>query len=181
MTAPFSKTTPWTAPEPTGLEKTLQDIWDGKRDSQVKTFMRYDNKIACLNFANTLKRAADDYVARVDAGNPPDIITVYGSYKIMDAENKKAEAFKDGFLRRLGEDERDYITKYLNERNIVILRRGCYSTGCLEFADGSLGVISPVTGIQANKPLKDIHQIETFYSYLKMLPPEKFAEFKACR
>ena len=177
----FSKTTRWTSPEPTGFEKKCQDIWDEKRDTQVKTFMRYDNKKACLNFAMTLKRAADDYMARVASGQAPDIITVYGSYKIMDAEDKKAEAFKDGFLRRLGVDDSDYITKYLDERNIAILRRGHYSTGCMEFTDGSLGVISPTTGFQANKPLKDIHSIETFYCYLKMLPPKQFADVKKSR
>ena len=178
---PFTKTYRWSAPAPTGIDKQFQDIWDERRDTQVKTFMRYENKMACLNFAATLKRGADDYMALVAQGKTPEIISVMGSYKITDADNKKTNKYTDNFFHRLGVDDKDYITKYLDERNIAILKKGRYTTGCLEFDDGSLGVISPLTGFMASKSIKDLHSIETFYAYLIMLSPEKFAEWKKAR
>ena len=178
---PHTKSYRWSAPAPTGIQKLFQDIWDEKRDTQVKTFMRYENKMCCLNFAATLKRAADDYMLLSAQGKAPEIVTVMGSYKVTDADNKKANKYTDNFMLRLGVDDTDYITKYLDERNIAVLQHGRYTTGCLEFEDGSLGVISPTTGFMANKSINDLHSIETFYAHLKITTPEKFAEWKKHR
>lgn len=175
---PHTKSYRWSAPAPTGIQKVFQDIWDERRDTQVKTFMRYENKMACLNFAATLKKGADDYMRLTAEGKPPNITCVMGSYKITDADNKKTNKYTDNFMLRLGVDGEDYITKYLDERNIAVLQHGRYTTGCLEFEDGSLGVINPLTGFEASKSIKDLHSIETFYAHLKILSPEKFAEWK---
>lgn len=173
-------TTRWTSPEPTGFDKMFQDVWDERRDTQVKTFMRYKTQLACLNFATTLKRAADTIVAMSEADREKKIISVFGSYLLLDSKNKKAAAYSDVFMNRLEDDESDFVTKYLHERRIVIVKRGRYTTGCLEFEDGSLGVVSPTTGFKtsADKALKDFHSIDTFYCHLKILTPEQFKNYK---
>jgi hypothetical protein len=141
--------------------------------------MRYKNQLACLNYAQTLKRAADTFVDMPDTDKEKKIISVFGSYLLLDNKNKKARAYTDAFIARLEDDNTDFITKYLHDRRIVIVSRGRYTTGCLEFEDGSLGVISPTTGFQADKSLKDLHSIETFYCHLKMLTPEQYEKYKA--
>lgn len=177
-------TTRQTSPEPTGTEKWLQDLWDKKRNEQVKTFMKMDSKMAVLNYAMTLRNAIDKVSALStvsDAvGMEPKIgiCEVYGSYLRTDRYEADGEteikANRDYFYnypRRIGNDPLDAITKYAESKKIIISATGVRITGCLEFDDGSREPIDPTTGFEigvaiVNRKLKEIHTIETMYCVL---------------
>jgi hypothetical protein len=164
-------TTRHTAPEPTGTEKWLQDLWDTRRNTQVKTFMKLETKVAVLNYALTLRRAIDDMVAREDKQMMCD---AYGSYVRTDryeadgeTVNKANNDFFTTYPRRIGHDHTEATTKYAASKGIRITATGIRVTGCLEFEDGTLEPVDPTTGfrLQGVAP-KAIHSVETMYCVL---------------
>jgi len=178
--SPIKTTTRHTSPEPTGTEKWLQDLWDKKRNEQVKTFMNLDTKMSVLNYAMTLRNAIDKVSALAtvsDAvGMEPKIgmCEVYGSYVRTDRYEADGEteikANSDYFYtypRRIGSDPLDAITKYAESKKIIISATGVRVTGCLEFDDGSREPVDPTTGFAMDeRKLKTIHSVETMYCVL---------------
>jgi len=182
MTTPtmkkFESTTRWTAPEPEGLEKIIQDTWDEKRETQVKTAMKYDADMAFKNFCGALKQGIDAVSANPVEGG---LMFVYGSYDRTDYykkngdQNTASERELATGMRRLGVDKMLMINRYLKSKNVIIVKHGIRTTGTLRFTDGSMEVIDPTKGFQLgggddDRQLEAMKPVETLYAIIMAKP-----------
>jgi len=170
MPVPLETTTRLTSPKPTGIDKLLQDVWDKKRDEQVRTYMTNDTKTAVANFTATLCQTLREYN---DNGT---MCGVFGSYRLTDDSPKNIKKISD-FMSSLVEKEQ--MATRLDEKNIIVVRRGYRTTGVLMYEDNTIDVVNPVAGVMIDKKIKETFKVNTFYIYLKKLSPEKFAEYKS--
>lgn len=187
MTTPtmkkFERTTRWTAPEPEGLEKIIQDTWDEKRETQVKTCMKYDADMAFKNFCGALKQGIDAVSANPVEGG---LMFVYGSYDRTDYykangdQNTATERELGNYMRRLGVDKMLMINRYLKSKGVVIVKHGIRETGTLRFTDGTMEVIDPTKGFQlgGEKKLEAMKPVETLYAIIMAKP--KSMSWKDC-
>jgi hypothetical protein len=166
--ATYTRTTRLTSPEPTGVKKLLQDMWDAQREEQVKTFMTYDTQMCMANYTLTLRRAIDRAVEEGKKPNPerkPIFVLVCGSYERTDkstANDKRAGAF----MRRLGYDETCLLTQYAKRNDVEMAATGIRTTGCLIFADGRRQPVGHGGFQLTGEAPDDIKMIETFYCML---------------
>ena len=190
MTTPtmknFDRTTRWTAPEPEGFEKLIQDTWDTKRETQVKTAMKYDADTAFKNFCGAMKQGIDAVSANPVEGG---LMFVYGSYDRTDYykkngdQNTATERELGNNMRRLGVDKMLMINRYLKSKNVIIVKHGIRETGTLRFSDGSMEVIDPTKGFMLgggddDRKLETMKPVETCYAILMAKP--KTMSWKDC-
>lgn len=182
----FERTTRLTSPEPEGFDKLLQDTWDEKRETQVKTAMKYDAETSFKNFCGALKQGIDAVSANPVEGG---LMFVYGSYDRTDYykkngdKNTATERELGDYMRRLAVDKMLMINRYLKSKNVIIVKHGIRETGTLRFTDGTMGVIDPTKGFQLggdgdDRQLETIKPVETCYAVL--MPKPKAMSWKDC-
>ena len=165
MASKVKETSRLTHTPKTDSEKFVQDLWDKARNSQVKTFLKYNTQKAVLNFTAMIKRAIDDIDKRAPKERPV-VAECYGSYERTDV-NEKTEDFLHQFF--LGIDERLLINKYAKDRGIVTGAIGRRKTGCLVFKNGRREPLDPTIGYTLDlggDELDHITMVETFYVIL---------------
>jgi hypothetical protein len=171
----MNTTTRWTAPEPTGLDKMFQDKWDERRDTQVRTYMTLTSQNSFANFEGAVMRGIAKSVeerekARAEGAEKGGLIWTHicGSYDRTDKPERNDPI--DVFLKQMGSSSKSPLTKILNRNNLVIGKKGCYSTGTLHFDDGTMEVIDPTKGFQYDssngRKLVDMKPIETIYCWI---------------
>lgn len=169
--ASFTHTTRLTSPEPTGFEKVLQDVWDSKRDEQVRTYMTLDTNKAFQNFCYAVMRGADE----CEKGKTK---IVYGSYDRTDRCNADGEINKatkrdwEESLELLGSNSTTLCNRLLNRKKAKVIKRGYRTTGVLLFTDGTMEVVDPTKGFRYGvdgRVIKEIKLIETAYVVLAKL------------
>jgi len=173
---PVQHTTRMTSPEPTGWEKTFQDHWDEKRDTQVRTFMTYNTETAFANFCAAVKRGVDESIPLPKSSKDGiTLTTIYGSYDRTDRlksngdENTGNTKWLEHQMTRLSHDPKMLLHRYIKQHGLEIVKTGIRITGTIHYTDGSFDVIDPTKGVvvdENSKTIKTIKPIETFYAVL---------------
>lgn len=164
----MNTTTRLTSPEPTGLAKYFQDEWDARRETQVNSYIKVPVSRAIDGFykcvVDTINTHKDDtYDALAMYG-------VYGSYDYTDFDISSGRANSDisVFMTRLGRSTKCPLTKILKKAKMYVVVSGIRTTGTIQYTDGTMDVVSPVTGRMAcpTKTIESIKPIDTLYCVL---------------
>jgi redox-sensitive bicupin YhaK (pirin superfamily) len=154
----------------------FQDAWDSRRDTQVKTYMTVDSNRAFATFnaavAEGIERTVKDREqARKEGASKGAVIWTHvcGSYIRTDIPERDDKDPIHTFVRQAGTSTKSVLTKMLNKNNIILVKKGCYTTGTLHFEDGSMQVADPTKGIMLSsesRKLVAIKPVETIYCWL---------------
>jgi len=160
--------TRWTAKDPIGLDKTIQDQWDEKRDQQVRTFETRTTEAAVTAFNDCLANAIKKVAALPKSEKSKTMVFVYGSYVRTD-QTPTTEKWRDDKLVRNFEDKQSYAQLLAKRNKVTIVKTGIRTTGTIVFDDGSIEVVNPLTGFVTgndDRKMVSIRPVETYYAVL---------------
>ena len=152
----------------------IQNAWDERRESQVRTYTQLSASEAIQCFQRTILKVILKHKdeSHYDANGKFKIFGIYGSYDYthykINGESMNNEI--KTFISQLGRSEENPITKILRNNKMWLICSGTRVTGTIHYEDGTFDVINPLTGLMINgKTVKSIKPIETLYCYITYL------------